>query len=195
MRVLIGCEESGVVRDAFLALGHDAWSCDILPRAHPRHIRADLLTQNPKDYDLIICFPPCTHLCVSGARHFARKSINGTQRKGIEFFLGCADMVERCGCGGLENPVGIMSTRYRKPDQIIQPWQYGHGETKATCLWLFNLPQLVPTNIVDGRSDRIHQMAPGPKRSRLRSATYIGIARAMAAQWSILSSCSPPYPP
>ena len=186
MRVLIACEFSGVVRDAFAARGHDAWSCDLLTSERPgNHYHCDVFEATKlQAWDMMIAFPPCTDLCVSGARWFASKRANGSQQRAIQF------VARLLGCGirkiALENPVGIISTAIRKPDQIIQPWQFGHGETKATCLWLKNLPLLTPTNIVDGREARIHRMAPGPNRAKERSRTFSGIANAMAEQWGNL---------
>ena len=199
-KVGVLCEESGIVRDAFAALGHDAWSCDILPRASPRHIRGDCLEQDWRGFDLLIAFPPCTHLCVSGARHFARKRNNGQQDTGIRFFLACARLIESVGLGAIENPVGIMSTLYRKADQIIQPWQFGHATPKKTCLWLFGgLPELHPTSVVELGSDAYQVARSGRRisnqytratvcgsRARARSQTFPGIARAMAEQWGPL---------
>lgn len=130
---------------------------------------------------MCIAFPPCTHIASSGARWFKQKREDGRQQKAIEFFLAFTELT--CPWA-IENPIGIMSTKYRKPDQIIQPWQFGHGETKATCLWLHKLPLLEPTNIVDGREPRIWKMSPSKDRSKLRSKTYLGIAKAMAEQWS-----------
>jgi len=180
MRVLVACEFSGIVRDAFRALGHDTVSCDFLPseRAGP-HIQGDVLSVLGEEWDLMIAHPPCTHLASSGARWFPRKLVE--QDEAADFF--CALVNAPIPRIAVENPVGIMSTLYRKPDQIIQPWQFGHGETKATCLWLKGLPKLVPTNIVDGREARIYRMPPGPDRWRERSRTFPGIAAAMAAQW------------
>jgi len=185
MKVLVACEFSGVVRDAFSTRGHDAWSADLLPsESSGNHIQGDLFNSNRQwqlgsDWDLIIAHPPCTHLAVSGARWFKEKQIE--QQLAISFFLSC------CNAPGkrvaVENPVCIMSRLYRKPDQIIQPWQFGHGETKATCLWLKNLPKLTPTNVVEGREAKIHKMPPGPNRWKERSRTYKGIADAMASQW------------
>lgn len=184
LRVLVACEFSGVVRRAFRARGHAAVSCDLLPAedGSPHHIQGDI---RPHLYthwwDLMICHPPCTHLAVSGARHFAAKKASGVQDEALEFVRLLLDapipMI------ALENPVSIISSRIRKPDQIIQPWQFGHGETKATCLWLKNLPKLVPTNIVEGREPRVHRMPPGPDRWKERSRTFEGIAAAMADQW------------
>ena len=184
MRVLIACEFSGVVREAYTAKGHDARSCDILPSEIPRNHYQCKIEEIPKkgQWDLMIAFPPCTHLAVSGARWF--KDRIEEQREAIDFFMSLVNApIPRIA---IENPIGIMSTKYRKPDQIIQPWQFGHGETKATCLWLKNLPKLKPTNIVEGREARIHRMAPGPNRSKERSRTYPGIAAAMAEQWGSL---------
>lgn len=183
MKVLIACEYSGRVRDAFIAQGHDAVSCDLLPTEAPGpHYQGDVFDVIDDGWDLMIAFPPCTDLCVSGARWFKEKQADGRQQASVDFFWKLAHAnVPRIA---IENPVGIMSSRYRKPDQIIQPWQFGHGETKATCLWLKNLPKLTPTNIVEGREARIHKMPPGPDRWKERSRTFQGIADAMAAQWS-----------
>lgn len=183
MRVLVACEFSGIVRDAFRAKGFDAWSCDILPTdADPRwHIQGDVLSILGDEWDLMIAHPPCTHLAVSGARHFAAKIADGRQEQALEFVRKL--MSAKIKHKAIENPVSIISTRIRKPDQIIHPWMFGHGETKATCLWLENLPHLVPTNVVDGREARIHRMAPSPDRWRERSKTYAGIAQAFADQW------------
>jgi site-specific DNA-cytosine methylase len=185
MRVLVACEESQVVTKAFRYLGHEAYSCDIktCSGGHPEwHIIGDVrgfISGNR--WDLMIAHPPCDHLAVSGARWFPEKRADGRQQAAIAFFMEMVNApIPRIA---IENPVGIMSTLYRKPDQVVQPWQYGHGETKATCLWLKGLPKLVPTNIVEGREHRIHNMAPGPNRSRDRSRTYEGIAQAMADQW------------
>ena len=185
MRILIACEYSGRVRDAFRALGHEAMSCDLEPTdvAGP-HYQGDMFDVINDGWDMMIAFPPCTHLAVSGARHFAAKRADGRQQQGIDFFMQCVNApIDRIV---IENPIGIMSKLYRKPDQIIQPWQFGHGETKATCLWLKNVPKLVATNIVEGREPRIHKMAPGPNRAKERSKTYSGIALAMAEQWGNL---------
>jgi hypothetical protein len=182
MRVLVACESSGRVRDAFRAAGHDAVSCDVLPTEAPGpHIEGDVLPHLADGWDMIVAFPPCTHLAVSGARHFAAKRADGRQQEGIAFFLAIA--AAPVAKLAIENPVGIMSSLYRKPDQVIQPWQFGHGETKATCLWLRGLPPLVPTDVVPGREARVHRMPPSPDRWKQRSATYPGIASAMAAQW------------
>lgn len=183
MRVLVACEESGVVRDAFIARGHDAMSCDLLPTRSPGpHYQGDVRDVLHYPWDLMIAHPPCTHLSVSGAKHFAGKRLTGAQQAAVSFFLLLAKAdVPRIA---VENPVCIISSLWRKPDQTIQPWQFGHGETKATCLWLKGLPKLTPTNIVEGREARIHRMPPSPLRARERSTTYAGIAEAMAAQWS-----------
>lgn len=182
--MLVACEFSGIVRDAFIAKGHDAWSCDLLPSERPGpHIQGKVESvPRQSEWDILIAFPPCTHLAVSGARWFKEKQYE--QREAIDFFLMLAEWpVERIA---IENPIGIMSSRYRKPDQIIQPWQFGHGETKATCLWLKNLPKLEPTEIVEGRTARVHREPPGPNRWKNRSRTYQGIANAMADQWGRL---------
>ena len=210
MNVLVACEESQRVCTAFRKKGHNAFSCDILPCSggHPEwHIQGDVLkilnpyelpfggsviefrTMDGMDYviekwDLIIAFPPCTHLAVSGARYFEQKRKDGRQKQGVDFFMEFTKA--DCEKIAIENPIGIMSTHYRKPDQIVQPWMFGHGETKATCLWLKNLPKLEPTNIVDGREQRIWRMPPGPERAKERSKTYEGIAKAMASQWSAI---------
>lgn len=182
MRVLIACEYSGTVRDAFIRGGHDAMSCDLLPTDIPGpHYQGDVFDVIDAGWDLMIAHPPCTHLAVSGARHFAEKRLDGRQQSAISFFLKLAKAeIPRIA---IENPVCIMSSIWRKPDQVIQPWQFGHGETKATCLWLKNLPPLDATNIVEGREPRIHHMPPSPDRWKERSKTYQGIADAMAAQW------------
>lgn len=182
VRVLVGCESSGKVRDAFIARGHQAMSCDLLPTDRPGpHYQGDVRDVWDACWDLAIFHPECTHLSVSGARHFAAKWMDGRQAQGIAFFMQCVRAP--VPLIAVENPVCIMSRLYRKPDQIIQPWQFGHGETKATCLWLKGLPKLQPTNIVEGRSDRIHKLPPSPDRWKLRSETYDGIAAAMAEQW------------
>jgi hypothetical protein len=182
MKVLIACEYSGRVRDAFIARGHDAMSCDLLPTDVPGpHYQGNVFNVIYHGWDLMICHPPCTHLAVSGARHFAAKKASGVQDEALEFVRMLLDAnIPKIA---LENPISIISSRIRKPDQIIQPWQFGHGETKSTCLWLKGLPLLTPTDIVEGRSDRIHKMPPSPDRWKLRSTTYQGIADAMAAQW------------
>lgn len=204
MRVLVACEYSGRVREAFRARGHDAWSCDLLPSEDnsPFHIQGDALKavregrrypfmvqkehHNAEEciaapWDLMICHPPCTALSVSGARWWKEKRERGEQQAAVAFARALWEApIERVA---MENPISYLSTAIRKPDQIIQPWQFGHGETKATCLWLKNLPLLRPTNIVDGREARVHKMPPGPDRWKERSRTYLGIAKAMAEQW------------
>ena len=180
MRVLVACEYSGVVRDAFTARGHYSMSCDLLDTEKPGlHYKGDVTSIINDGWDLMICHPPCTHLAASGARWFKEKQKE--QAEALEFveLLLNAPIHHIC----LENPVSIISSRIRKPDQIIQPWQYGHGETKATCLWLKNLPLLKPTNIVEGREARVHKMPPGPNRWKERSRTFQGIADAFAKQW------------
>ena len=183
MRVIVACEYSGRVREAFRKLGHDAWSCDILESEDDSefHIQTCIEDVINDGWDLMIAHPPCTHLAVSGARHFKAKQESGVQQEALDFvrLLLEADIPKIA----LENPVSIISSKIRKPDQIIQPWQFGHGETKATCLWLKGLPKLVPTNIVEGREQRIYKMPPSPTRWKERSRTYQGIADAMAQQW------------
>lgn len=190
MKVLVACEFSGIVRDAFLERGHNAWSCDLLPTESKRrngqtsgHLimdarRAITLT----NWDLMICHPPCTHLSVSGARWFKDKLPE--QAEALQFVRDLLDApIPRIA---LENPISIISSRIRKPDQIVQPWWFGTGEVKATCLWLKNLPKLTPTNIVEGRTPRVHFESPGPDRWKNRSRTIPGLARAMAEQWGAL---------
>jgi len=182
-KILIACEFSGTVREEFIKLGFDAWSCDLLPSEIPgNHIKADIrsvLRHGGEDWDLVIAHPPCTHLAVSGARWFKDKVEE--QREAIMFFMFFTSL--KTECVAIENPISIMSTKHEKPTQIIQPWMFGHGETKATCLWLKNLPKLKPTNIVEGREQRIHKLPPSKDRWKLRSMTYPGIAKAMAEQW------------
>jgi site-specific DNA-cytosine methylase len=183
-RVLIACEYSGVVRDAFIAAGHEAMSCDFLPTEKPGpHYQGDVRDVLNFPWDLMIAHPPCTDLSVSGARHFEAKRLDGRQQASVSFFmmLARADIPQIA----IENPVCIMSSLWRKPDQVIQPYQFGHGETKATCLWLKRLPKLIPTNIVEGREHRIHRMPPSPDRWKERSRTFQGIADAMAQQWGL----------
>ena len=194
MRVLIACEESQIVCKEFRKLGHEAYSCDLLPAGgggHPEwHIQADAMEICKMDWDLVIAHPPCDHLAVSGARWFKEKERDGRQQRGIGFFLyfTALDHVPRVA---IENPVGIMSSLYRKPDQIIQPWMFGHPEQKATCLWLKGLPLLEETDNVKEKMDalsdkerqRIWYMSPGPERAKMLSRTYEGIAKAMASQW------------
>ena len=180
VRVLIACEFSGIVRDAFRLAGHTATSCDLLPseRSGP-HYQGDVRDILGAGWDLMVAHPPCTHLAVSGARWFKDKQAE--QAEALEFVRLLLDApIPRIA---LENPVSIISSRIRKPDQIIQPWQFGHGETKSTCLWLKNLPLLQPTDIVEGREPRVHRMPPGPNRWKERSRTFEGIGQAMASQW------------
>ena len=193
MKVLIACECSGIVRSAFMALGHNAWSCDLKETEIPgQHIVGDVLPLLSGGWDLMIAHPPCTHLAVSGAKHFAAKQADGRQAAALEFVrtLMAAPIPRIC----VENPVSIISTRIRKPDQIIQPWMFGHQATKTTCLWLKGLPPLVPTNIVDKGARHVTKsgkslpawsnLPPSADRWKIRSATFQGIADAMAAQWS-----------
>ena len=212
MKILVACEFSGIVRDAFAAKGHDAWSCDLLPTERPgNHIQGDVLDilegiptglyggvefcdlssadkeaanqgiieEDVEPWDLMIAHPPCTHLAVSGARWFKDKRDEQAESLRFVEILMAAPIPKIC----IENPISIISSRIRKPDQIIQPWQFGHGETKATCLWLKGLPPLQPTNIVEGRENRVHRCPPGPERWKIRSRTLTGIANAMADQW------------
>ena len=187
MKILIACEFSGIVRDAFIKRGHDAVSCDLLP-CEPwtiRHIQTDVRPYLDHRWDLVIGHPPCTYLCNSGVRWL--KTQPGRWEKMVEAAKFFKDILTcRAKKIAIENPIPhkyAVKEIGRKYDQIIQPWQFGHGETKATCLWLKNLPKLKPTNIVEGREARIHKMVPGPDRSKLRSITYQGIADAMAEQW------------
>ncbi len=184
MRVLVACEFSGIVRDACAARGHDAWSCDLLPSERPgKHAQGDVRAFLRDGWDLMIAHPPCTHLAVSGARWFSQKMKE--QIEALAFVQTLLDApIHRIA---LENPVSVISTWIRKPDQIIQPWQFGHPETKATCLWLKNLPKLVPTRIVSGRTPRVHHASPSPDRWKVRSRTLPGIAEAMAEQWNDLT--------
>ena len=182
-RVLVSCEFSGRVRDAFISRGHNAISCDLLPSERPGpHYQGDVRDILSDGWDLMIAHPPCTYLAVSGARWF--KDRQQEQAKALDFVrLLLAAPIPRIA---LENPKSVISGSIRKPDQIIQPWQFGHGEVKMTCFWLVNLPPLVPTNIVDGRVPRVHYERHGPERWRERSRTYEGIAEAMAIQWGDL---------
>jgi site-specific DNA-cytosine methylase len=192
MRVLVACEYSGRVRDAFLNLGHDAWSCDLLESESTstderasRHLNGAVQQFLHDEWDLMIAHPPCTYLSVAGARWMKTDPTRKRkQEDALEFVQTLMEAPIPMIC--VENPVSVISTQIRKPDQIIQPWQFGHGETKATCLWLKNLPKLVPTDIVEGREAKIHRMAPGPNRWKDRSRTYLGIAQAMASQWGVL---------
>lgn len=195
MRVLLACEESQAVCIEFRKLGHEAYSCDLLPCSggHPEwHRQEDVLEVLKEKWDLVVAFPPCTHLAVSGARHFEEKRRDGRQQAGVEFFI----EFTRLECPwAIENPIGIMSKLYRKPDQIIQPWQFGDEAQKSTCLWLNRLPKLVATEIV-GRGEfhvtkggnklpKWYNLPPSENRNNLRSKTFLGIARAIASQWSV----------
>jgi len=190
MRVLVACEYSGRVRDAFAKRGHDAWSCDLLPTEAPgNHYQGDVFEVVNRGWDLLIAHPPCTDLAVSGARHFAAKKADGRQDAALDFVRKLLSL--KIPKIALENPVSIISSHIRKPDQIIQPWQFGHTEQKATCLWLKGLPLLKPTNNVYDlmmtlparERERVHRMPPGPDRWKERSRTFQGIADGMAAQW------------
>lgn len=193
MRVLVACEFSGTVRRAFAARGHDAWSCDLLPATDDGpHIRGDALAAIRRGWNLVIAHPPCTHIAVSGARHFAMKKKDGRFQAGVRFFK---DVVRLCQLHAdkyaVENPVCVMSKLYMRPSQIIQPWMFGHPETKTTCLWLRGVPPLVATNDVRdamlrlpiAQRARVHHLPPSPLRWALRSKTYDGIAAGMAEQW------------
>ena len=177
MKVLIACEYSGIVRDAFAAKGHDAWSCDILPTESPgNHFQGDVLEHLDKGWDMMIAHPPCTHLAVSGARWFTEgKKPWSLQEDALDFVRKLLDApIDKIA---LENPISVISTKIKKPTQIIQPYQFGHGERKSICLWLNNLPKLKATNNVDGREQRIWKMPPSKNRSKLRSLFYTGIAQ------------------
>ena len=190
MKVLIACEYSGRVRDEFLKLGHEAMSCDLLPTdAAGPHYQGDVRDVLDYPWDMMIAHPPCTDLAVSGAAWFAKKRMAGQQQASASFFmmLAKADIPQIV----IENPVCVMSSLWRKPDQTIQPWMFGHMEQKATCLWLKNTPPLAPTNIVKdemmllprNQRERLHYLPPSADRWKLRSETYLGIAQAMASQW------------
>ena len=180
MKVLVACEEWGLVRDELIERGHDAISCDLLPSARPGpHYQGDVLSIIDQGWDMMIAFPPCTHLAVSGARWWKGKEREQIEALWFVFALLNAPIPRIA----VENPIGRLSTVIRKPNQIIQPWQFGHGETKSTCLWLKGLPHLDPTDIVEGREARIHKMPGGPNQGKERSKTYPGIAKAMAQQW------------
>jgi len=197
MKVLIACESSGTVREAFRASGHEAWSCDLLPADDDSvyHIQGDGIEAiKGQQWDLIICHPPCTHLAVSGAAHFAAKRADGRQQAGIDLFMAFVSACKESGARwAIENPVCIMSSKYRYPDQIVQPWMFGHMEQKATCFWLSGLPPLIATNDVyeqmmelpKKERERIHMMPPSPDRWKARSKTFDGVAQAMASQWAI----------
>ena len=183
MRVLVACEYSGRVRDAFRNYGHDAWSCDLLEcEADPRwHYQCPVEELLHDGWDLMVAHPPCTDLAVSGCAHFAKKYADGRVDRALDFvrLLMSAPIDRWC----IENPISLISSRIRKPDQIIQPWEFGHGECKATCFWLKNLPRLKPTQHVEGREQRVHLMPPGPNRWKERSRTFEGVAAAMGEQW------------
>lgn len=192
MKILVACEESQAVTIELRKLGHEAYSCDIEPCSggHPEwHLQQDVTPLLQEKWDMIIAFPPCTHLAVSGATWFAQKIADGRQQQGIDFFMLFVNA--KCDRIAIENPVGIMSSKYRKPDQIIQPYEFGHKEQKKTCLWLKGLPQLMPTNNVyeemmllpKNIRERLHYCPPGPERAKIRSKTFSGIAKAMAEQW------------
>jgi hypothetical protein len=193
MKILVACEESQTVTKEFRQRGHEAYSCDILPCSggHPEwHIQKDVTPLLQQEYNMVLAFPPCTHLAVSGAKWFAEKRLDGRQQQGIDFFMQFPNA--NAPRVAIENPIGIMSTIWRKPDQIIQPWMFGHRERKATCLWLKGLPKLTETNNVQeemlrlpkNKQHKLHYLPPSPERSVLRSKTFPGIARAMAEQWS-----------
>ena len=188
-KVLVACEYSGTVRDAFLSLGIEAMSCDLLPTDKDGpHYQGNVLDILDQGWTHMIAHPPCTHLAVSGARWFKDKQQE--QLDALEFVQQLMDApIPHIA---IENPISVISTKIRKPDQIIQPWMFGHGETKATCLWLKNLPKLQPTDIVDGREQRIHNLPPSKDRWKIRSTTYTGIAKAMAGQWGL--KCLDPSP-
>ena len=183
MRVLVACEYSGRVRDAFRRHGHDAWSCDLLgceadPTWHYQRPVEEILDQG---WDLMVAHPPCTDLAISGSAHLGKKYADGRVDRALDFvrLLMNAPIPRWC----IENPISLISSRIRKPDQIIQPWEFGHGECKATCFWLNNLPRLKATNYVEGREERVHKMPPGPNRWKERSRTFEGVAAAMGDQW------------
>ena len=180
-RILVACEFSGIVRDAFATRGWDAWSCDLLPSERPgQHYQGDVRDILGQRWDMMIAHPPCTYLAVSGARWFTAR--RREQDDALQFVRLLLDAP--IAHIAIENPISIISTRIRKPDQIIQPWQYGHGETKATCLWLKSLPPLQPSHIVEGREHHVWRLSPSVSRSKERGRTYQGIANAMADQWS-----------
>lgn len=192
MKVVVMCEYSGTVRDAFINAGHDAISCDLLPTESPGpHYQGDIFDIIDYPFDLAIFHIPCTDTAVSGAKHFEQKWMDGRQAKSVSMFMRAVKESSHIPMRAFEHPVSIMSTLWRKPDQIIQPWQFGHGETKSTCLWLNGLPLLNPTNIVEGRSDRLHKLPPSEDRWKIRSKTYQGIADAMAKQWGSINQTQP----
>jgi len=185
MAVLVACEESQAVTVELRKLSVEAYSCYLQPCSggHPEwHLEEDVIPLLKEKWDMIVAFPPCTHLCSSGAKWFAEKRKDGRQQQGIDFFMEFVNC--QCTHIAIENPIGIMSNVYRKPDQIIHPWQFGHTEKKATCLWLKNLPKLTPTRIMSERNDTIFKTPGGKRQSKIRSKTFFGIAKAMAEQWS-----------
>jgi site-specific DNA-cytosine methylase len=193
MRVLVACEYSGRVRDAFIAAGHDAMSCDLLPTDAPGpHYQGDVFDVIDYPWDLMIAHPPCTHLSVSGAAWFEAKRTDGRQQSAASFFMRLIRRAEHIKRTAIENPISVMSSLYRKPDQIIQPWMFGHPESKATCLWLKGLPVLKPTNNVfdhfkslpKNQQQRIHYLPPSADRWKERSKTFEGVAKAMVDQWT-----------
>jgi len=195
VNILVACEESQAVTIELRKLGHRAFSCDLEPCSggHPEwHLQEDVIPLLGGFWDMIIAFPPCTHLAVSGAAWFAEKRKDGRQQAAIEFFMAIAN--SPCPRIAIENPIGIMSSKWRKPCQIIQPWMFGHPESKATCLWLRGLPKLVPTTNVKAEFDmlpknkqqRLHYLPPSKDRAKLRSKTFEGVAKAMAKQWGTL---------
>jgi hypothetical protein len=186
MKILVACEYSGTVRDAFICKGHDAMSCDLLPTDKPGpHYQGDVRDILNDGWDLMIAHPPCTYLCSSGLHWNKRRPERAAQtEKALQFVRHLLDAdIPKIA---LENPIGCISTRIRKPDQTVQPWQYGHGEVKATCLWLKGLKKLISTNIVEGRNPRMWKLPPSADRWKIRSTTYQGIADAMAEQWGTL---------
>ena len=184
MKVLIACEYSGVVRDQFLRGGHDAMSCDLLPTEAPGpHYHGDVFDVIDYPWDLAIFHPPCTHLSVSGSRHFAAKRMDGRQQSAVSFFMRLVRQSAHIPKTAIENPVCIMSSLYRKPDQVIQPYMFGDPYMKTTCLWLKGLVKLRPSNIVEGREQKCWKEPPSKDRWKIRSKTYPGIAEAMANQW------------
>lgn len=189
MRVLVACEFSGKVREAFRRRGHEAYSCDLLPAEDGSewHLQGDVMDYLTEGWDLMVAHPPCQHLAVSGARWFKDKAKE--QEEALIFVKNL--LAAPIQCIALENPVSVISSKVRKPDQIIQPWMFGHGETKATCLWLKGLPKLTPTSIVEGRTPRVHYASPSPDRWKERSRTLEGIAEAMAEQWGLFLSQTP----
>lgn len=187
MRVLVGCEFSGIVRDAFLAAGHDAWSCDLLPSERPGpHLQGDVLGHLDGGWDLLLAFPPCTYLARSGARWHS-----GTPRQAAALDFVRALMAAPVPRWAIENPVGAISSHIRRPDLVVHPWQYGHRETKATCLWLHHLPPLMVTDLWAGPYEaRVLREPPGPDRWKNRSRTLTGLAAAMAEQWGAMPAAA-----